>query len=53
MELGYRKNSWSQTVALMTDPSGQEGDFPDGLCSIIAQYPRLGNPSVRPRNSGC
>jgi hypothetical protein len=30
-ELGYRKNSWSQTVAPMTDPSGQEGAFPDGL----------------------
>ena len=30
-ELGYRKYSWSQTVALMTDPSGQEGAFPDGL----------------------
>jgi hypothetical protein len=53
MELGYRKNSWSQTVALMTDPSGQEGALPDGLLLDHHPVPAVGNPSVRPRNSGC
>ena len=43
-ELGYRKNSWSQTVALMTDPSGQEGAFPDGLLLDHRPVPAVGKP---------